>query len=146
MTCCFTKKAFRIINFESRNSHSSPLLKKRFVLKLSDKINLENTLFVSKSISNLLPSLFNDWFLFSSDQQNYETSWSSLGNLHMPSYKTNTNGNNSIVNTINAWNNSQRLLKISDIYHLIKSKAFCQMLFLQSIEMNCQLLDISNWC
>ena len=71
-------------------------------------------LFVSKSINNLLPSLFNHWFLFSSDQHNYETSCSSLGNLYKPSYKTNLCGKNSIiVSAINACNNSQKLLKVS---------------------------------
>ena len=68
------KKALRIINFQPHNSHSSPLFKTSFILKFSDEVTLENTLFVSKSINNLLPSLFNDWFLFSSDQNNYETS------------------------------------------------------------------------
>ena len=90
------KKALRIINFQPCNSHSSPLFKRSFILKFSDKVTLENTLFVSKSINNLLPSLFNDWFLFWSDQQNYETSWSSLGNLHKLSYITNLYGKNSI--------------------------------------------------
>ena len=97
------KKASRIINFQPRNSHASPLFKNSSILKFSDKVNLENTLFVSKSINNLLPSLFNNWFLFSSDQHNYETSWSSLDNLHKSSYKTNTYGKNSIVvSAINA--------------------------------------------
>ena len=79
------KKALRIINFQPRNSHSSLLFKKSFILKFSKEVNLENTLFVSKYINNILPSLFNNWFLFWSDQHNYETSWSSLGNLHKPS-------------------------------------------------------------
>ena len=106
------KTALRIINFQPRNTHSSPLFKS-FILKFSDKVTLENTLFVSKSINNLLPSLFNDWFFFSSDQHNYETSCSFLGNLHKPSYKINLYGKNSIiVSAINAWNNSQKLLKI----------------------------------
>ena len=52
---------------------------------------------ISKSMNNLLPSLFNDWFLFSSDQHNYETSCSSLGNLYKPSYKINLYGKNSII-------------------------------------------------
>ena len=110
----FSRKTLRIINFQPRNSHSSPLFKRSFILKLSDKVTLENTLFKSKCINNLLPSLFNGWFLFSSDQHNYETSWSSLGNLHKFSYKTNLYGKTSIiVIAINAWNNSQKLLKIS---------------------------------
>ena len=118
----YKKKALRIINFQPFNSHSSPLFKKSSILKFSDNVNLENTLFVSKSINNLLPSLFNNWFLFSSDQHNYETSWSSLDNLHKPSYKTNTYGKNSIVvSAINAWNNSQNFLKIS-LRHLSPNK------------------------
>ena len=54
------KKALRIINIQPRDSHSSPLLKNSFFPKFSDKGKLENTLFLSKSINNLLPSLFNN--------------------------------------------------------------------------------------
>ena len=50
------------MNFQSRNSHTSPLFRKTSVLKFKDKINLENILFVSKYINNLLPSLFNNLF------------------------------------------------------------------------------------
>ena len=84
---------------------------------------LKKTLFfVSKCINNLLPSLFNDWFLFSSDQHNHETSWSSLGNLHKLSYKTDLYGKNYIiVSAINVWNNSQELFKIS-LRHLSPNK------------------------
>ena len=114
------KKSLRIINFQPRNSHSCTLSKKkRFILKSSDKVNLENPLFVSKSINNFLPSLLNDWFLFSSDQHNYETFCSSLGNLHKLSYKTSIYGKDSIV--VNAINNSQKLFKIS-LRHLSPNK------------------------
>ena len=67
------KKAVRIINFQPRNSHTSPLIKRNFILKLQDKICLENILFVSKSFNNLSPLNFNTWFSFASDQQNCET-------------------------------------------------------------------------
>ena len=59
------KKILKITNFEPRNFHTSPLLSKTSVLKFKDKINL---LFISKSITNLLPSLFNNWLAFSSDK------------------------------------------------------------------------------
>ena len=62
------KKAFRIINFQPRNSHTSPLFKQSSILKFQDKICLENILFVSKSLNNLSPSVFNTWFVFSSVQ------------------------------------------------------------------------------
>ena len=82
------KKTVRIINFQPRNSHTSPLFKQNFILKFQDKICLENILFVSKSLNNLSPSIFNTWFSFSSDQHNYETSSSTQGNLMKPFYKT----------------------------------------------------------
>ena len=40
-------------------------------LKFQDKICLKNFLFLSKSLNNLSQSIFNTWFSFSSDQQNY---------------------------------------------------------------------------
>ena len=75
------KKAVRIINFQPRNSHTSPLFKQNFIIKFQDKICLENVLFVCKSLNNLTPSVFSTWFSFSSDQHNYETSSSTQGNL-----------------------------------------------------------------
>ena len=67
------KKAIRIINFQPSNSHTSHLFKQSSILKFQDKICLENILFVSKSLNNLSPSIFDTWFSFSSDQHNYET-------------------------------------------------------------------------
>ena len=91
-------KAVRIINFQPRNSHTSPLFKQNFIIKFQDKICLENVLFVSKSlINNLTPSVFSTWFSFSSDQHNYETSSSIQGNLTKLFYKTNRYGKYSIT-------------------------------------------------
>ena len=75
------KKAVRIINFQTRNSHTSPLFKQSSTLNFQDKICLENILFVSKSLNNLSLSVFNTWFVFSSDQHSYETSSSTQGIL-----------------------------------------------------------------
>ena len=110
------KKALRIMNYQPRNSHTSPLFRKAAVLKFKDKINLENILFISKSINNLLPSLFNNWFVFSSDTHKYNTSWSSNDKLQKYSYRTNTYGKNLIIiSAIESWNNSQNnLFKTSD--------------------------------
>ena len=52
------KKALRIMNFQSRDSHSSPLFRSNHILKLEDKILIENILFISKSFNNLLPPIF----------------------------------------------------------------------------------------
>ena len=107
------KKAVRIINFQPRNSHTSPLFKQNFIIKFQDKICLENALFVSKSlINNLTPSVFSIWFSFSSDQHNYETSSSTQGNLTKLFYKTNRYGKYSItVSPVESWNKIQKQLK-----------------------------------
>ena len=106
------KKAIRIINFQPRNFHTSPLFKQNSILKFQDKICLENILFISKSLNNLSPSVFNTWFSFSSDQHNYETSSSTQGNLIKRFYKTKRYGKYSItVSVVESWNKIQKQLK-----------------------------------
>ena len=106
------KKAVRIINFQPRNSHTSPLFKQNSILKFQDKICLENILFVSKSLHNLSPSVFNIWFVFSSDQHRYETSSSTQGILIKLFYKTNRYGKYSItISAAESWNKIQKQLK-----------------------------------
>ena len=106
------KKAIRIINFQPRNSHTSHLFKQSSILKFQDKICLENILFISKSLSNLSPSVFNTWFSFSSDQHNYETSSSTQVKLTKLIYKTNRYGKYSIsLSDVESWNRIQKQLK-----------------------------------
>ena len=101
------KKAVRIIDFQLRNSHTSPLFKQN-----SNKIYLANVLVLSKSLNNLTPSVFRTWFSFSSDQHNYETSSSTQGNLTKLFYKTNRYGKYSItVSAVESWNKIQKQLK-----------------------------------
>ena len=106
------KKAIRIINFQPRNSHTSHLFKQSSILKFQDRICLENILFISKSLNNLSPSVFNTWFWFSSDQHNCETSSSTQGNLTKLFYKANKYGKYSIiVSAVEVWNKIQKQLK-----------------------------------
>ena len=106
------KKAVRIINFQARNSHTSPLFKQSYILKFQDKICLENILFVSKSLNNLSPSVFNTCFVFSSDQHSYETSSSTQGIIIKLFYKTNRYRKYSItISAAESWNKIQKQLK-----------------------------------
>ena len=101
------------MNYQPPNSYTSPLLRKVAVLKFKGKINLENILFISKSINNLLPSIFNNLFAFSSDIHKYNTFWSSNNKLQKYSYRTNTYGKNSIIiSGIESWNNSENNLRL----------------------------------
>ena len=129
------KKALRIINFPSRNSHTSLLFKQNFVLKLQDKISLENILFVSKSLNNLTPLAFSTWFSFSSDQHNYEISSSTQGNPTKLFYKTNRYGKYSItISAVESWNKIQKQLKDVPLKGLTpkKIKTFVSNYYLKS--------------
>ena len=53
------KEAIRVIIFQPRNFHTSPLLKKNSILKFQNKICLENIIFLSKYLNNLSPSALN---------------------------------------------------------------------------------------
>ena len=102
------KKALRIMNFQSRDSHSSPLFKSNHILKLEDKILIENILFTTKSCNNLLPLIFKRWFTFCSDVHNYQTVSSTADKIFKLSYRTDSYGKNSItIGAINSWNNTQ---------------------------------------
>ena len=67
------RQALRIISFQPKNCHSSPLFKKQNLLKFETKIQLENVLLVSKYFSNILPSVFDNWFTLCSDIHNNNT-------------------------------------------------------------------------
>ena len=83
------KKAQRIITFQSRNCHSSPLFSKLKLLKFSDKVHLVNVLLIDKFINSLLPPVFNNWFTFCSNGHNYETASPATCKLFKPSFHTN---------------------------------------------------------
>ena len=86
-----TKKATRIITFQSRNYHSSPLFSKLKMLKFNDKMLLENVLLISKFTNSLSAPAFNNWFAFCSNIHNMRQLHLLLVNclnlLSTPTYK-----------------------------------------------------------
>ena len=113
----------RIIAFQSKNCHSSPLFSKLKLLKFNDKVHLENVLLISKFINSLLPPVFNNWFTFCSNIHNYETTSSATCKLFKLSFRTNLYGKNSItVNAIDAWNKAQTSLGDTILKDLTPSK------------------------
>ena len=119
----FTEKVLRIINSQPKNSHSSPLFKQNNILKSEDKILIEGIIFVSKSINNLLPPIFKNWFIFCSEIHNYNTVSSSTDKLFKPMYRTDSYGKNSvIISAINCWNKTQNILDGQSLKSLYPSK------------------------
>ena len=57
------KKSLRIIYLLNYNAHTSTLFRDFNILKLPDKIALENCLFINKYFNKCLPTIFKNWFL-----------------------------------------------------------------------------------
>ena len=97
----------KALNFQSRDSHSSPLFRSSHILKLEDKILIENIIFTNTSFNDLLTLIFKSWFTFCSDVHNYHTV-SSTAKIFKPPYRTDPYGKNSITEgAINSWNKTQ---------------------------------------
>ena len=52
------------MHFKGKFDHTSSLFSETNIIKLPDKIFIENYLFVSKSLNNQLPEIFNNCFFF----------------------------------------------------------------------------------
>ena len=77
------------------------------MLKFKDKIDLENLLLVSK-YNNILSPVFDKWFTFCSNINNYEIVSLSAGELFKPSFRANSYEKTSItVNATNSWTKMQ---------------------------------------
>ena len=101
-------QSLRIMNFQSRHSHSSLLFKSNHILKLENKILIENILFVNKSFNNRLPPIFKSWFTFCSDVHNYQTVSSTTDKIFKPSYRTDSFRKSLVtIGAINSQNKTQ---------------------------------------
>ena len=133
------KKALRIMSFECRNAHSNPLFFRHEIIKLPEKIIMENCLFISKSIRFDLPPISNHWFTFSSDSYNYETSSSSKGLLKIKTINTKKNGRESMTNNaVSSCNSIQNIFPshvLRDLSHSIL-KSLLLKYFLKSYSNN----------
>ena len=117
------KKAIRIIDNQTRNSHSSLLFKKSNIQKFEDKILINNIIFISKSVNNLQPTIFKNSFIFCSDIHKHDTVSSSADKLFKPSYRTDSYGRNSvIIGAINCWNKMQNILRNQSLKSLYPNK------------------------
>ena len=99
----------RIMNFQSADSHSSPLFRSNHILKLEEKILIENILFINTSFDGLLPPIFKSQFTFCAYLHNYHTVSSTADKIFKPSYRIDSYGKNSItLEPINSWNKTQQ--------------------------------------
>ena len=113
------KKSLRIIYFLNHNAHTFPLFRDLNILKLPDKIAVENCLFINKYFKKCLPTIFKNWFILSSDFQTYSTRWSNLGCIVVPPHNTKLYGRNLVnISAIYSWNYLQKLNENNLFYPL----------------------------
>ena len=107
------KAALRIITFSNFRAHTNPLFKENNILKLNDRITLENCLFVYDCLKGKLPICFNNYFqtLTEAYRSNVRTRSSKSGYLYIPAVKSKKYGLNSMKrNSIDSWNKFSKLL------------------------------------
>ena len=132
------KKSLQIIYFLNHNAHTSPSyisFRDLNILKLPDKIALENCLFINKYFNKCLHTIFKNWFTLSSDFNTYYTRWSNLGCIVVPPHSTKLYGRNSIkIKAVYSWNYLQKLNENNIFYQLSpnKLKIIIKNLFLNS--------------
>ena len=71
------------------DEHSSPLFKQTNILKLSDLIKFQISIFMYKFHKNQLPAVFDSYFLSISKVHNYSTRLSSTHAYALPKARTN---------------------------------------------------------
>ena len=90
--------------FLRREAHINPLFKDY------DKIALENSIFIHKSLKHQLPQPFDNWFGLSSNFHTHNTRGSNLGYLNVPSHRTKLYGRNFVyIRAIFTWKYLQNL-------------------------------------
>ena len=119
--------------FLRREAHTNPLFKDWNILKLHDKIALEN-IFIHKSLKHQLPQPFDNWFGLSSNFHTHNTRWSNLGCLNVPSHRTKLYGRNSVcISAISTCNYLQNLHR-NIFFHKLTTKYLKKLLTLHFLK------------
>ena len=105
------KKSQRIIYFLNHNAHTSPLFRDLNILKLPEKIAIENCLLINKYFNKCLHTIFKNRFTRSSDFHTYNTRWFNLDCIVVSTpHNTKLYGRNSVnISTVYSWNYLQKL-------------------------------------
>ena len=75
------KKSLRIMHLLKRNKHTSNLFKNLNILKLPDKVSLENCIFICKYFNQSLPKSFKNWVTLATASHTHNNRWSNSGCL-----------------------------------------------------------------
>ena len=104
-------------------AHTDPLFKDSKILKFSDKIALENCIFIEKYFNQILPTPFKTWFTLFTDSRTHNTRRPNSACLKILPHKTKIYGRQSVnISGIYIWNYLQRIHKNIIFYPLSLTK------------------------
>ena len=119
----FTEKRFENYKESAQEQSLRSIITKSNILKFEDKILISNMIFICKSINNILPPVFKNWFIFCSEIHNNDTVSLSTNTLFKSFYGTDYYGKNSITATaINCQNETQNMLGGQPLKYLQPTK------------------------
>ena len=116
--------------FLRREAHTNPLFKDYNIYKFHDKIAVENSILIHKSLKYQLPQPFNSWLGLFANFHTHDTRWSNLGCLNVPFLRTKLYGRNSVCNSaIFTWNYLQNLQR-NIFFHKLTTNSLKKLLTL----------------
>ena len=95
---------------KKRDAHTSNLFEHLNILKLPDKISLENCILICKYFNQSLLKSFKNWFTLAATSHTHNTRWPNSGCLKTASHKMKIYGRHSVnISAIYRWNYLQKL-------------------------------------
>ena len=105
------KRAIRIISFAKFDEHSAPLFLKLYIIKMFDLVNFQISIFMFKLHNNLLPKIFQDFFIPVNQVHSYNTRLACKKAYYLPNPRTNYGIFNIRFQGTKIWNDIQDDLK-----------------------------------
>ena len=105
------KRAIRIISFAKFDKHSAPLFLKLYIIKMFDLVNFQISIFMFKLHNNLLPKIFQDFFIPVNQVHSYNTRLACKKAYYLPNPRTNYGIFNIRFQGTKIWNDIQDDLK-----------------------------------
>ena len=110
----------RIMDFSKYDDHSNPLFKKLKIIKLYDLITIHVACFMYKYYNNLLPPVFEGFFIEVNTVHNYNTRLSSKKSYYLPKARTNYGLFNIRFLGTKTWNSIEETVKSFSFYKFEK--------------------------
>ena len=112
------KKAIRVITFAKWNAHSDPIFEQHKILKLKEINIFQRCCFVYKSLHNLLPCQFRNFFTINNEIHHNNTRIASK--IHQIQHSLNVRARSIRVHGVKMWNSLRNAIIRSPSFSIFK--------------------------